>query len=150
MPPLTPEQRIRLAKAHEIRAETGKGLSIEQRDGLRRSAHNLLALNAIEERMNEAKSSAEGLARIFNQASEQRWSENLRMELGYRHMIHLADVFEGWALDSRITPQRMAELTGWAGSLRALAEEVGSTWDPARPAGGLSIVGFIGRTLMDE
>jgi hypothetical protein len=104
----------------------------------------------MDERRNQSKSSAEGLARIFNQASEQRWSDNLRHELGYRHIIHLADVFEGWAFDSRITPERTAELAGWAGSLRALAEEVGSTWDPPRPEGALSIVGFIGRTLMDE
>ncbi|MER9840548.1 hypothetical protein NKJ59_04755 [Mesorhizobium australicum] len=147
---LTPEQRIRLAKALEIRAETGKGLTSEQRDGLRRSANNLLALNAMEERRNQSKSLPEGLARIFDQAAEQRWSEDLRKELGYRHMIHLADVFEGWAFDSRMTPEWTAKLAGWAGSMRTLAEEVGSTWDPPKPAGALSIVGLIGRTLMHE
>lgn len=146
MPRLTPEQRIRLAKALEIRAETGKGLTSEQRDGLRRSAHNLLALNAMEERRNQSKSSAEGLARIFDQAAEQRWSEDLREELGYRHMMHLADVFEGWATDRRMTPEWTAKLAGWA----TLAEEVGATWDPPRPAGTLSLVGFIGRSLMSE
>ncbi|ESY76883.1 hypothetical protein X739_33515 [Mesorhizobium sp. LNHC220B00] len=147
---LTPEQRIRLAKALEIRAETGKGLTSEQRDGLRRSAHNLLALNAMEERRNPSKSSAEGLARIFDQAAEQRWSKDLREELGHRHMIHLADVFEGWAIDRRMTPEWTAKLIGWTESLRRLANEVGSTWDPPRPAGTLSLVGFMGRNLMDE
>lgn len=145
----TPEQRIRLAKAHEIRAEAGK-VSPEQRDRLRRSAHNLLALNAMEERRKHSKPSAEGLVRIFDQAAEQRWSEGLRKEIGYRHMKYLADVFEGWAFDSRMTPEWTAELAGWAGSMRTLAEEVGANWDPPRPAGSLSVVGFIGRSLKDE
>lgn len=147
---LTPEQRIRLAKALEIRAETGKDLTSEQRDGLRRSAHNLLALNAMEERRNPPKSSAQGLARIFDQAAEQRWSEDLREEVGYRHMIHMADVFEGWAFDSRMSPEWTAKLMGWAGSMRTLAEEVGPDWDPPKPERRLSLIGFIGRNLLDE
>lgn len=138
-----------MAGTLEIRAATGEGLSSEKRVELRLAAKNLLALNAMEERRNQSKSPAEGIARIFDQAAEQRWSEDLREELGYRHMIHLADVFEGWAFDSRITPERTAELAGWAESMRALAEKVGSTWDPPRPAGALSLVGFIGR-MMDE
>lgn len=150
MPRLTPQQRIALARKFEIRAATGEGLSSEKRTELRRAAKNLLALNAMEERRNQSRSSAEGLARIFDQAAEQCWSEDLREELGHRHMIHLADVFEGWAIDSRMTPEWTAKLTGWAESLRRLADEVGSTWDPPRPAGTLSLVGFIGRNLMDE
>ena len=81
---------------------------------------------------------------MFDQAAEQRWSEDLREELGHRHMIHLADVFEGWAIDRRMTPEWTAKLTGWAESLRRLADEVGPDWDP--PAGTLSLVGFFGRT----
>ncbi|ESX80474.1 hypothetical protein X756_32815 [Mesorhizobium sp. LSHC412B00] len=101
----------------------------------------------MEQRGNQSKSSACELVSIFNQAAEQRWSEDLREELGYRHMMRLADVFEGWASDSRMTPEWTAKLTGWAGSMRTLAEEVGATWDPPRPAGALSLVGFIGRSL---
>lgn len=150
MPRLTPQQRIALARTLEVRAATGEGLTSEKRIELRRAAKNLIALNAIEERKNQSKSSAEGLARIFDQAAERRWSEDLRKEIGYRHMKHLADVFEGWAFDSRMTPEWTAKLSGWAGSMRTLAEEVGATWDPPRPAGTLSLVGFIGRNLMDD
>ncbi|MEI9410867.1 hypothetical protein [Mesorhizobium salmacidum] len=136
---MTPQQRIALARKLESRAASGEGLSDEKRTELRRAANNLLALNKMEEAKHR---------RIFEEASEVRWPE-VRGELGYRHMVHLADVFEGWALDSRVTPERTAELAGWAGSMRELAKEVGSTWDPPRPAGTLSLVGFIGR-MMDE
>jgi len=104
----------------------------------------------MEERKNQSKSSAEGLARIFDQAAEQRWSEDLREELGYRRMIHLADVFEGWAFDSRMTPEWTAKLAGWAGSMRTLAEEVGPDWDPPKLERRLSLIGFMGRNLLDE
>ncbi len=104
----------------------------------------------MEERRNQSKSSAEGLACIFDQAAEQRWSEDLREELGYRHMIHLADVFEGWAFDSRMTPEWTAKLAGWAGSMCMLAEEVGPDWDPPKPERRLSLIGFLGRKLFDE
>lgn len=141
MPRLTPQQRIALARTLEGRADSAEGLSSEKRIELRRAANNLLAVN----RMEEAKH-----RRIFEEASEVRWSEDLREELGYRHMIHLADVFEGWAIDRRMTPEWTAKLTGWAESMRRLADEVGSAWDPPRPAGPISLVGFIGRNLMDE
>lgn len=150
MPRLTPQQRIALARKLEIRAATGEGLSSEKRIDLRRAAKNLLALNAMEERRNQSKSPAEGLVHIFDQAAEQRWSEDLREELGYCHMVHLADVFEGWAIDWRMTPEWTAKLTGWAQSLRRLADEVGPDWDPPRPTWRPSIVGFLGRKLLDE
>ncbi|RWI85943.1 MAG: hypothetical protein E5X33_00065 [Mesorhizobium sp.] len=137
---MTPQQRIVLARKLECRAETAEGLSSEKRTELRRAAHNLLAVNAME---------AAKHRRIFEEASEVSWPE-VRGELGYRHMVHLADVFEGWALDGRMTPEWTAKLAGWAVSMRTLAEEVGSAWDPPRPAGKLSLVGFIGRNLMDE
>ena len=150
MPRMTPQQRIALARKLESRAETAEGLSSEKRIELRSAAKNVLALNALEERRNQSKSSAEGLARIFDQTAEQRWSEDLREELGYRHMIYMADVFEGWAFDSRMTPEWTAKLAGWAGSMRRLAEEVGPEWDPPRPTWRPSIVGFLGRKLLDE
>lgn len=150
MPRMTPQQRIALARTLESRAATAEGLTEEKRMELRRAAKNLLALNTMEERRNRAKSSADELVSIFDQAAEQRWSEDLREELGYRHMMHLADVFEGWASDSRMTPEWTAKLAGWAGSMRTWAEEVGPTWDPPRPAGTLSLVGFIGRGLREE
>ncbi|PBB77863.1 hypothetical protein CK218_27540 [Mesorhizobium sp. WSM3879] len=87
--------------------------------------------------------------RIFEDASEACWPE-VRSELGYRHMVHLADVFEGWAIDNRMTAEWTAKLAGWAGSMRTLAEEVGPDWDPPKPERRLSPIGFIGRNLMDE
>lgn len=140
MPRMTPQQRIELARKLESRAASAEGLSDEKRTELRRAAHNLLAVNAMEEARHR---------RIFEEASEVCWP-GVRAELGYRHMVHLADVFEGWAFDSRMSPEWTAKLAGWAGSMRTLAEEVGPTWDPPRPVGTLSVVGFIGRNLMDE
>ncbi|MDG4906307.1 hypothetical protein P9228_07615 [Mesorhizobium sp. WSM4898] len=137
---MTPHQRIVLAGKLESRAETAEGLSSEKRTALRRAAHNLLAVNAME---------AAKHRQIFKEASKVSWPE-VRSELGYRHMVQLADVFEGWALDSRMTPEWTAKLAGWAGSMRTLAEEVGPDWDPPKPERSLSLVGFIGRNLMDE
>ena len=65
-------------------------------------------------------------------------------------MIHLADVFEGWAFDSRMTHEWTAKLAGWAGSMRTLAEEVGPDWDPPKLERRLSLIGFMGRNLLDE
>ncbi|RWG55150.1 MAG: hypothetical protein EOQ64_17755 [Mesorhizobium sp.] len=129
-----------MARNLEIRAATGEGLSDEKRTELRRAANNLLALNKMEEAKHR---------QIFEEASEVCWPE-VRGELGYRHMVHLADVFEGWAFDSRMSPGWTAKLAGWAGSMRTLAEEVGPDWDPPKPERGLSLIGFIGRNLMDE
>jgi len=61
-------------------------------------------------------------------------------------MVHLADVFEGWAIDRRVTPEQTAMILRWAEDMRALAERVGPDWDPPKPD-KLSLVGFLGRTF---
>lgn len=89
------------------------------------------------------------LGRIFDQASELSTPQHLRDQLGYRHITHLADVFDGWALDSGISPEQSAQLVGWSDGLRRLAEEVGEGWNPPKPD-QLSLMGFLGRWLLDE
>ena len=88
------------------------------------------------------------LRQIFEQASGPM-KEPIRDQLAYRHMIALADNFEGWALDARMTPEQTAKLVGWAESLRSLAEEVGPAWDPPTPD-QLTLMGFLGRKVLDE
>jgi hypothetical protein len=89
------------------------------------------------------------LRRIFDDASELDAPEHYREQLGYRHMTHLADVFEGWALDRNVSPEQSAKLVGWSDGLRRLAEEVGEGWSPPDPK-RLSLIGFLGRWLLDE
>jgi hypothetical protein len=85
---------------------------------------------------------------IFNEASAPM-SEHLREQLAYRHMVALADTFEGWALDKQLSPTQSVKLVGWAESMRALAEEVGPAWNPQRPE-KLTLMGFLGRKILDE
>jgi hypothetical protein len=75
--------------------------------------------------------------------------EHLKPQLAYRHMVALADTFEGWAQDKRIGPERSAHLLGVAESMRTLAEEVGPSWNPPEPA-TVSIMGFLGRWMLKE
>lgn len=98
---------------------------------------------------NQTDVSAEELRRIYNAASALNWADHLRDELAYRHMVQLADVFEGWAMDDRLDLKQSVKLAGWAESLGQLAELVGPDWDPPEPE-QLSAVGFMGRTLLDD
>jgi hypothetical protein len=43
-------------------------------------------------------------------------------------LLAFHDVFEGWALEKRLTPKQTAQTIGWAESMRALAEKVGPDW----------------------
>lgn len=76
-------------------------------------------------------------------------SGHLREQLAFQHMIALADAFEGWALDRRMTPEQSAMLVGWSQSMRALADEVGPDWNPPEPE-KLSLLGFLGRKMLEE
>ena len=75
--------------------------------------------------------------------------EPIRDQMAYRHMIALADFFEGWALDARMTPEQYAKLVGWAESLRRLADDVGPGWEPPAPD-RLTLMGFPGRKALGE
>ncbi len=92
--------------------------------------------------------SRDDLQRIFEEASLPV-SDHLREQLAHRHMIALADTFEGWAIDKRMTPEQTAKLVGWAESMRALADEVGPNWNPPTPV-RLTLMGFMGRKALDE
>jgi hypothetical protein len=88
------------------------------------------------------------LRRIFDEASAPM-SSHIREQLAYRHMVALADVFEGWALDARLTPEQSVKIIGWAESMRALADEVGPDWNPPAPE-RLTLMCFLGRKVLAE
>jgi hypothetical protein len=76
-------------------------------------------------------------------------TDHLKLQLAYRHMVALADTYDGWAQDRRMTPEKSAQLLGWAEGMRQMAEQVGPTWEPPTPA-TVSLVGFLGRMVLDE
>ncbi len=89
------------------------------------------------------------LKKVFEKVSSDYPPPYFREELSHRHMLGLADMFAGWSLDRRFSPERMASLLGWAEGLQRLADEVGPSWDPPRPV-RLSIIGFLGRRVVGE
>ena len=86
---------------------------------------------------------------IFEASSKFGDPEHIRTQMAYRHMVGLADVLEGWALDRRMTPHQTARIAGWAEALRQLAAEVGPNWNPPTPP-RMSLFGFLGRKVLDE
>jgi hypothetical protein len=90
----------------------------------------------------------EVLEAIFQNTAEMT-SSHLKTQLAYRHMVALADTYEGWAQDRRTLPERSAQILGWAESLRRLADEVGPAWNPSPPP-TVSIIGFLGRLALGE
>jgi hypothetical protein len=88
------------------------------------------------------------LRRIFEETAALK-ARDSRDQLAYRHMLALADHFEGWALDKRLTPEQVAEFMGLAENMRQLAELVGPQWDPPRPE-QLSLLGFMARNVLGE
>lgn len=93
-------------------------------------------------------SSPDDLRRIFDEAATLK-NNHMREQLAFRHMVALADHFEGWAMDVRVDQEQTAKLLGWAESLRQLADLVGPDWDPPRPE-QLTLMGFLGRTVLGE
>lgn len=145
---LTSQQRLILSQKLLRRAAVDQELTEEQQAELRRHAENLCAVDGLEARMQHANHA--GLLCIFDQASIRSWLEDLRYELGYSHMMHLADVFEGWAFERRLTPNRTAKLAEWADAIRDLAATVGADWAPPIPVRRISIIGFLGLMLRGE
>jgi len=88
------------------------------------------------------------LHRIYEESAALK-ARDLRDQLAYRHMMVLADHFEGWALDKRVTQEQAAELMGLAENMRQLAELVGPDWDPPQPE-RLSLLGFLARNMLGE
>jgi hypothetical protein len=92
--------------------------------------------------------SPDELRRIFDEAATLK-NDDLRDQLAHRHMLALADAFDGWAMDAQVTPVQSAQLLGSAESLRQLAELVGPDWDPPEPE-RLSLFGFLARQVLGE
>lgn len=92
--------------------------------------------------------SNERLQRVFEDAARSNWP-TAKEQLAYRHMLALADMWEGWSMDPRTSPQRTAQLLGWADALRRVAYEVGPDWDPPRPE-CLTLIGWMGRKALGE
>lgn len=88
------------------------------------------------------------LQRIFDEAATLK-NNHMREQLAFRHIIALADHFEGWAMDARLSPEQTAKLLGWAESFRQLADLVGPDWNPPEPE-QLTLMGFLGRTVLGE
>jgi hypothetical protein len=92
-------------------------------------------------------SSRDELQRIFDEAASSFAASN-RKQLSYDDMLDMADVFEGWAQDERISVEKAAMILGWAEGLRRLADEVGPEWNPPEPD-KLNIMGFIARKIAE-
>jgi hypothetical protein len=90
----------------------------------------------------------EVLEAIFENSAFMK-ADHLKPQLAYRHMIALADTYDGWAQDKRMTPEKSAQMLGWAEGMRQLAEEVGPEWNPPAPP-TVTLVGFLGRMVLDE
>jgi hypothetical protein len=88
------------------------------------------------------------LREIYERAS-QLPSEDVKDQLAYRHMIYLADLFEGWALDEKVSRKNSAYFLGFAESLRTLADEVGPNWRPPE-SNALSALGHLVRWGLGE
>jgi hypothetical protein len=71
----------------------------------------------------------------------------LQDELTYTELLDLADVVEGWTLDPRITPDQAESLDQIVDHVRALATDVGPTWQPPPHSRPLSLLGFIGKQI---
>ena len=84
----------------------------------------------------------EVLEAIFQNAADMSL-DHLKHQLAFRQMEALACAYEGWAQSDRTSPEYSARLLGWAESLRKLAAEVGTAWDPPTPP-TVSIIGFLG------
>ena len=89
------------------------------------------------------------LKKFFEKASSDYPPPYFREELSHRHMLGLSDMFAGWALSRRFSPERMASLLGWAEGLQRLADDVGPSWDPPRPEIP-SLIGSLGRWAVGE
>lgn len=135
------------------RARAQPGLTDEERaenrrlaTGMERIDWYLSELPLAEHR--RLKDKRESLQREFERVAS-REMPGAKEELAYRHMVALADMFEGWSMDKRVSQRKSALILGWAESLRTLAHEVGPDWDPPRPA-RLSLLGFIARRALGE
>ena len=92
--------------------------------------------------------SEEQLKEIYKYASQMSW-ENVREQLAYHHMLYLGDLFEGWALDEKISRENSAYFLGFADAVRNLASEVGPDWRPPEPK-TLDILGSMARWGLGE
>lgn len=146
-----PTWRARLAADLRWRARAQPGLSDAERAKTLLHARRAECVDWLKLPLAESawrKEKRAELQRVFENAASGEIA-GAREELAYRHMIVLADVFEGWGMDSQASQRRTAQLLGWAESLRRLAHEVGPDWDPPKPE-QLSMIGFMGRQLLSE
>jgi hypothetical protein len=100
------------------------------------------------EEMSDTPPTRERLLQVFKEAASPL-SHDTKDQMGARHMLALAELFESWVFDRRLTPIQTTKLLGWAERFRRLAEEVGPDWDPPPPA-QLSVLGYLGRVALDE
>jgi hypothetical protein len=83
-----------------------------------------------------SKSKTEALPNVLRQVGELEGIDDLLKQAAdwaTTAMLGLADMFEGWAQDSRLDLIDMARLLGRADGLRSLVAEVGADYVPPEP-----------------
>ena len=145
--PLSSEERQKLiAKLERMSGDTRR--SQQKRAEWARAA---CILRKMQQRIDEREKrnrTPEFLEHVSQAASEGTF-QYCKSELGYRHMLALAETFESWVLDRRLSPEQTARLLGWSEALRRIADEVGAEWDPTPPE-RLSALGYLGRYVLEE
>ena len=137
--------------SHElIRTATASrsgGKSLDDEELSHGPSHELIR-TATTSRLEEKNLSDEELREIYESAS-QLPSEDVKEQLSHHHMVYLADLFEGWALDESVSRENLAYFLGFAESLRNLADEVGPDWRPPE-TNALSVLGHLVRWGLGE
>jgi len=91
----------------------------------------------------------ERLKKIFDLLAETGLRPQVKNELAYGEMLALAESFEAWASDRRMTPEESAEFLGRAQNLRNVAEEVGSSWAP-NPRSQRSVIAILAEQVTER
>ena len=120
----------------------------ETRETLARRARNLRKVQKYLDAKTARNRTPETLKRLFDQTAA-TLPRHCKNELSHRHMIALAELYESWVFDRRLSPEQTTSLLGMAEATRRLADEVGPDWDPPPPE-KLSVLGYLGRLACDE
>ena len=72
--------------------------------------------------------------------------------LSGQEMLGLANMYEGWAQDSRLDSVDTARLLGWTDGFRALVVAIGVDYEPPAQVRGEpdSLMKFIAKRMMDS
>jgi len=151
MSPTAPPWKSR--SPEELRAHASKLYDLADKRGpedalrLRNIANGFRLVAVLKERRAVSEPRPASLRDMYDEAAGGTGFD--KAQLAHRHMLILADTFEGWAMAEGTKPSDTARLVGWSEVMRRLADEVGEDWNPPEPT-KLSLCGFLGRTLLGE